>query len=629
MSEGRLVTEAPLYARTMLRSPAAWLLSMVVGMAVLAPAAAAAPPNPTVQLSALSCRSAGNCSAVGTYDDDLGDSQGLLLTEARGKWQRPAEAQPPADAAPDPFKAADGGSLVDVSCPAAGDCTAIGRYTDAGSIDHGVAFTESHGRWSSGISVQLPANAIQPTRPKAGAIVDDLGLAGVACDSVGNCAAVGNYETNAEVWEAMIVTERNGHWSRAVEAPLPAGAPVEGQDAVLLTVTCPPGGTCTAAGKYVDPSGHQQGLLVSGRDGRWTAAPEPAPPGDADSDPSIVPSSVSCADAGDCAAVGTYVNPLQNSLGLLFSESGGNWAGGTGAALPANAAPVGTVGDQTAVLASVACPQASGCTAVGWYFDNDENGQGLLVSQVNGTWQPGVEVTLPANAVVGLEKQSAGLDWISCVNAGNCLATGVYTDAGYNSQGLLLSEVNGTWQTALESPLPANAGNIQYAATNQSDCTGVGDCAVIGQYDDGHGDVLGYTIAETNGTWGPATELALPAPNLAEVRLSLAAILAPYGKAGTLAHIRSARHFVFAYAAVVPGTASTSWYAGKSSQRVLIATGRAHVSGPGDDKLTLRLTSAGTMLLAHAKHISVSASAQFTPRGSKRVQRASYTFTLS
>ena len=46
--------------------------------------------------------------------------------------------------------------------------------------------------------------------------------------------AVGNYETNAEVWEGMIVTERHGHWSRAIEAPLPAGATVAGQDAVLL-----------------------------------------------------------------------------------------------------------------------------------------------------------------------------------------------------------------------------------------------------------------------------------------------------------------------------------------------------------------------------------------------------------
>ncbi len=194
---------------------------------------------------------------------------------------------------------------------------------------------------------------------------------------------------------------------------------------------------------------------------------------------------------------------MQNSLGLLLNESGGSWAGGTGAALPANAAPASTVGDQTVVLASVACPQAGTCTAVGWYFDNDENGQGLLVTQTGGVWQPGAEVTLPSNAVGGLEKQSAGLDWISCASPGNCLATGVYTDLGYNSQGLLLSEVNGVWQAGVESPLPRNASTVQYAAANQSDCTSVGVCTVIGQYNDTRGNVLGYVLSEAGGTWGP------------------------------------------------------------------------------------------------------------------------------
>jgi hypothetical protein len=612
----------------MLRSPAAWLLSVVVGMAALAPAAAAAPPNPAVQVIAMSCRSAGNCSAIGTYDDALGDSQGLLVNEVHGSWRPAVEAQPPAGAADDPFKAADGGELIDVSCPAAGDCTAVGRYTATDDTDHGVVFTETHGRWSRGVRLRLPTNAVQPTKPKAGAVVDEVGIAAVSCSSVGNCVAVGNYETDAEVWEGLIVSEHDGHWGRAVEAPLPEGAPIEGQDAVLLSVTCSPGASCTAAGKYVDPSGHQQGLLVSGAGGHWTAAPAPTAPSDANSDPNITPSSVSCADTGDCAAVGTYVNPLENSLGLLFSESGGSWSGGTGAVLPANAAPAGTVGDQTTVLSSVACPQAGTCTAVGWYFDNDENGQGLLVSQVNGTWQPGVEITLPANAVGGLEKQSAGLDWISCANVGNCLATGVYTDAGYNSQGLLLTEAGGVWQTALESPLPANAGRIQYAATNQSDCTGIGDCTVIGQYDDDRGDVLGFAISESAGSWGRAVELTLPKPNLAEVRLSLTAILAPSGKSATLSRVRAARRFVYTYDAVVAGTAETSWFAFHGGHQILVATGRVHVAGAGSDELTLHLTGVGAALLKRAKQIHISASAEFSPGGRGPSQHASVSFTL-
>jgi hypothetical protein len=617
----------------MTRKPAAWLLSMVVGLIALAPTASAAQTkkqtqvNPAVELQALSCASTGNCSAIGGYDDGLGDSQGLLVTETHGKWQQAVEAQAPAGAAIEPFKLSDGGGLANLSCPAPGDCTAIGRYTDGHRTDHGVLFTESHGHWGRGVRLQLPGNAIAAPKPKSGA-VDLLGLAGVSCASVGNCVVVGTYETNAEVWDPLIVAEKNGHWSRAVEAPLPAGAPVEGQNAVLLSVTCNHAGQCAAAGEYVDPSGHQQSLLASGSGDSWVAAPTPPPPTDANSDPNIIPSSISCAASGECAAVGTYINPLQNSLGLLLNETGGQWGGGTGAALPANAAPAGTVGDQTVVLSSVACPQAGSCTAVGWYFNNDENGEGLIVTQDGAGWEPGVEVTLPTNAVGGLEKQSAGLDWISCASLGNCLATGVYTDIGYNSQGLLLSEINGTWQSGVESPLPRNASGVQYAAADQSDCTGAGDCAVIGQYNDGHGNVLGYLLSQQGGIWGKATELRLPRANAAEAKLSLLAILTPAKHSARLAQIRSSHHYDYSYQAVEAGAAASAWYASEAGKRVLIAIGSVRAKQPGTVTLRLRLTAAGSRLLKTAKHLQLIAVAAFRPRGKHAVSAAAR-FTLS
>ncbi len=582
----------------MTRAGAAWLLSVVVGFAALAPATAAAksPPsrgpshiNPAVQLDALSCASSGNCGAVGGYDDGLGNSQGLLATESHGKWKPAVEAQAPAGAAVAPFKLSDGGALVDISCPAPGQCAAVGRYVDSRRVDHGVLFSESRGRWSRGVRLRLPANAIAAPKPKSSA-VDLLGLAGVSCSSVGNCVAVGSYETNAEVWEAMLVVERRGHWLRAVQAPLPTGAPIAGQNALLLSVTCSGSGQCTAAGAYVDAFGHQQSLLVSGTPGSWSAAPPPAAPSDANTDPNLTPSSIACANTGVCAAVGTYINPLQNSLGLLLSESGGQWSGGTGAMLPANAAPASTVGDQTVVLSSVACPQAGACTAVGWYYDNYENSQGLLVTENGSSWEPGAEITLPSDAVAGIEKQSAGLGWISCASVGNCLATGVYTDIGYNSQGLLLSEVNGSWQTGVESPLPTNAGTPQYAAVDQSDCTGAGDCAVIGQYTDHRGNVLGYMLSERGGVVGPATELTLPRATAAEARLSLQAILVPAERAARLTRIRSSHHFDYEYQAVEAGTVASNWFATVAGRRVLIATGGARAKGPGRVTLRMRLT---------------------------------------
>ena len=149
----------------------------------------------------------------------------------------------------------------------------------------------------------------------------------------------------------------------------------------------------------------------------WTAVPAPAPPSDANVDPNIVPSSLACADADDCAAVGTYINPLQNSLGLLFSES----------AAPGPAAPARRCRQtprrraRSATRPSCSHPwrarrPATARPSAGT-STTTRTARGCSSTQNGGTWQPGVEVTLPANAVQGLEKQSAGLDWISCARS--------------------------------------------------------------------------------------------------------------------------------------------------------------------------------------------------------------------
>src|SRR5439155_19386555 len=64
--------------------------------------------DPHVFLYSASCASAGNCSAVGAYNDGAGNVQGLLLTETAGTWAAGLEASLPGDAggAPDPHPSA-------------------------------------------------------------------------------------------------------------------------------------------------------------------------------------------------------------------------------------------------------------------------------------------------------------------------------------------------------------------------------------------------------------------------------------------------------------------------------------------------------------------------------------------
>lgn len=628
-------------AARLLSVPTALVLALSATPALAARARAAAPKppshpgrqhgsgaatDPSMEIASLSCPTTGECTAVGTFNDALGDRQGVLLNEHGGRWRRSVLARPPAGAAVNPFKNSDGGEILDVDCPAAGTCVAVGRYTDAHGIDHGVIFSERHDRWARGLRVRLPRNAIRPARPKNGA-TEDVHIAAVTCTSPGNCTVVGRYETTAEVWEGLIVTQSGGHWARGIEAPLPAGAPIEGQSTFLLSVVCDGPGSCTVSGDYVDPKGHQQALLLQGGGAHWAAVPAPAAPADANVDPNVEPASLACTDFFTCTAVGTYTNPLDNSLALLLSETRGVWAAGTGVALPAGAAPASTVGDQTAVLSSVSCPRAGACTAVGWYFDNYENGQGLLLDQRDSAWQPAGRATLPANAIGGLEKQSSGLDWVSCASAGNCLATGVYTDIGLNSQGLLVSEVNGAWQPALEAPLPRDAGRQQTAATNQSDCTGPGDCTVIGEYYDTAGNLRGYTLGESGGVWGRPRAVPLPAPTAAELRLSLDALLTPYGASGALAQVRRNDGFTFRYPGVEPGVASVAWYASAGGVRTLIGDGSVRLRHAGVVKLKLTLNARGAALLAAHSGVSVSAVASFAPqehRGRSRSATAQF-----
>jgi hypothetical protein len=98
-------------------------------------------------------------------------------------------------------------------------------------------------------------------------------------------------------------------------------------------------------------------------------------------------SSVSCASAGNCSAVGSYYGGVGGSQGLLLTETAGTWASGVEAALPASARP-----NASALLGSLSCASAGNCTAVGWYNDGTlSNGHGLLLTETSGEWTSGVE----------------------------------------------------------------------------------------------------------------------------------------------------------------------------------------------------------------------------------------------
>jgi hypothetical protein len=72
----------------------------------------------------VSCATAGNCAAAGTYDDAIWSQQAFVVTEKKGAWGTAIEV--PGSGT---LNAGDA-SVTSVSCHSAGSCAAGGTYTD-------------------------------------------------------------------------------------------------------------------------------------------------------------------------------------------------------------------------------------------------------------------------------------------------------------------------------------------------------------------------------------------------------------------------------------------------------------------------------------------------------------------
>lgn len=115
-------------------------LNWASGASIVAPANVNS-SNPDIEIKAVSCPAAGECTAVGSYVDQSGSSQGLLVTETGGSWQPGVEAQLPNSPNADPQA-----SLTAVSCSSDGNCSAIGGYIDVHGWTEGMILTEAGDR---------------------------------------------------------------------------------------------------------------------------------------------------------------------------------------------------------------------------------------------------------------------------------------------------------------------------------------------------------------------------------------------------------------------------------------------------------------------------------------------------
>jgi hypothetical protein len=185
--------------------------------------------------------------------------------------------------------------------------------------------------------------------------------------------------------------------------------------------------------------------------------------------------------------------------------------------LPGNATT--TSGGQVSQL-SVTCPSAGDCEGVGYYSGASAT-DAMTVGETNDSWGPaGQLMPLPPGATGAAELNS-----VSCVSPGNCVAVGSFVyfhpilvaASVTNVQALVANESDGVWGPATEVQLPAGAytGDAQYGVLESVDCTSAENCVAVGYYLDGSQDSQAMVAVDTNGVWGQALEPALPAHTIA------------------------------------------------------------------------------------------------------------------
>ncbi|HEY6496233.1 MAG TPA: hypothetical protein VIZ43_23380 [Trebonia sp.] len=419
-------------------------------------------------INSVSCASAGNCGAGGSYTS--GAPQAFVASETNGTWGKAEEV--PGIAA---LNQGGDAQVSQVSCAPAGNCSAGGFYTDSSGNDQAYVVNETNGTW--GTAKQVPGFP---------ALGGEASADVLSCGSAGNCSAGGNYTDASGHFQAFVVSEVNGTWGKATEVPGTATLN-QGGDAHLGAVSCASAGNCSAGGSYFDASGNTQLFVVNEANGTWGTAEEV--PGTAALNHGTILGtqlfSVSCASAGNCATGGYYTDGSGAIQAFVASETNGTW--GAAEQVPGIAA----LGQGQTL--SVSCASDGNCSAGG--NDGGSSGtQAFVVNETNGTWGKAEQVP----GVATLNKGgNATTDSVSCASAGNCAAVGSYSAGADNTQAFVVSETNGTWGKAEIVPGTATLNKGENAVTSSVSCPSAGNCTAGGSYTDGSFHTQAFVVSES------------------------------------------------------------------------------------------------------------------------------------
>jgi hypothetical protein len=408
------------YEDTLKQAPQPFLLSQVNGVWAKArkvPGLTALAPHGAA-LSAVSCASAGNCSAGGRIRGHRGNGRAFVVSEVKGTWKR-AMVVPGAAALAGGLES----GIETISCASAGNCTAGGVYTQGLNRYQVFVTSQVRGMWTR--ALRIPGTAVLNKGLNAA-------VTSLSCGSPGNCTAIGNYEQkrnrNFVIYNSVFAARQiNGKWRTARRVP----SVNDSGYSVLASASCDTRGNCGAGGSYElgragnggpDGSNSQapHAFVATSARGTWVRATRV--PGTATLEKthgSSAVSALSCPSVRTCGVGGTYYTTSGPRGLFVASLAAGRW-------VPATAiGGIPALGKSARLdLTAMSCASPGNCSAGGYYATLNAAGVTFVVGEASGKWGPAIRIpgTSAADPVV-----------ISCAAAARCSAAGTFEAGGHPS----------------------------------------------------------------------------------------------------------------------------------------------------------------------------------------------------
>jgi hypothetical protein len=358
-------------------------------------------------------------------------------------------------------------ALSGVACSGARSCVAVGSYEDTSRAGLPMIATKTASGWTRAIALTLPVDHADAYSAS--------GLAAVTCTSPGNCAAVGSYEDASRSLLPMLALESAGAWGAGATFALPTNAGAN-ELGYLTSVSCVAVATCTAVGAFTDSQGSPELLAASTAAGKGKATEVTLPKG-AGIAPralgSVELTGVSCSDASDCVAVGSYLDGAGAYVPLRVGETKGVWRAAVRVALPRGSPAIGS-----AALEAVSCTSVGDCVAVGHDTDAAGNTEPIVERDSGGEWAPAVPIGLPLTRPSTI---AASLSSVVCATR-SCVVVGELTASDGTSTPAVLINDKGRWEPLQRlgarsptDPRPTSSGLSAVACPAPDACVAVGD----------------------------------------------------------------------------------------------------------------------------------------------------------